>query len=267
MRHLKSITLKRVVIGLGVFSILMTSTTLIAAYHAVRAHISWQAEYTNFKRAKALPAYKSIRSARRIDPSWPQDSKRVLLVGDSRVQQWRNLPEIDGVAFKNAGLGGETTSELNERIAILIERTRPDLVIIQIGINDLVTARAEPNLAAAIELSVRSNVLSTVRQLRDRDIEVRVFEIIRPSKSGFDQGEYEWFIAFVNRMNAQLDTELKTLNSSIIKADFAFVEDSESGTPNSKFYVDSLHFSDAGYETLNSILLENNPTKLLGSPK
>src|SRR5438477_475609 len=63
-------------------------------------------------------------------------SKTVLLMGDSRVVDW-GLPEIRNARIVNVGTCGVTSAQLALRCEELLGKYKPEIVVLQVGINDL----------------------------------------------------------------------------------------------------------------------------------
>ena len=79
-------------------------------------------------------------------------------VGASRGEDYpRVLAELTGLDVVNAGVSGDTTAGGLARLPGILEDTRPDLMILLLGGNDILrnqnVAKARDNLAAMIELA------------------------------------------------------------------------------------------------------------------
>lgn len=85
----------------------------------------------------------------------------VLLLGDSRIRLWPAIESTD-LRIVNAGAGGETTAQILLRIDAVLAETRPKVVVIEAGINDLRTIPLFPNEADAIERTCRENLCHIV---------------------------------------------------------------------------------------------------------
>jgi len=108
--------------------------------------------------------------------------QRVILFGDSRIQQWKNLPELEGFEFINRGIGGETTAQLRMRFKPDVLVLKPDVVILQLGINDLVVLGVAPNHATATIQQCQDNLKVLVEKLTKQAVEVILLTIIPPAK-------------------------------------------------------------------------------------
>ena len=65
---------------------------------------------------------------------------RVVLIGDSRVSRWPASEWTTPWEIINRGIGGETVAQLATRFRSDAVRLDPDVIVIELGINDLVAA-------------------------------------------------------------------------------------------------------------------------------
>ena len=89
---------------------------------------------------------------------------RVLLVGDSRAEQWTNADGLDDFRFINHGVGGLTTAQLLGRLHEDLRSTKPDIVILQAGVNDLKTLPLFPQRRDDIIANCKTNLEAIVTQ-------------------------------------------------------------------------------------------------------
>jgi hypothetical protein len=74
----------------------------------------------------------------------PADSsKTVVFYGDSRAAQWPS-PIVNGFWFVNRGIGSQTTAQVTSRFDEHIAPLEPDIIVLQVGINDLKTVTLFP---------------------------------------------------------------------------------------------------------------------------
>jgi hypothetical protein len=100
----------------------------------------------------SLQYYREL-NATRLDPlglnhfSDPQEGANGIIAvffGDSRAESWPP-PNITGFEFINRGIGAQTTAQVIQRFDLHTAPLQPDIIIIQVGINDLKTIRYFPN--------------------------------------------------------------------------------------------------------------------------
>jgi len=93
----------------------------------------------------------------------------LLLMGDSRVADW-GLPQFKNWRVINAGVAGSTTAQLVLRSGELLEKTHPQIVVIQSGINDLKILGVRPELRAAVVSTTVSNLTRVAEECRLRKV-------------------------------------------------------------------------------------------------
>jgi lysophospholipase L1-like esterase len=111
----------------------------------------------------------------RLHPTFPvpaavvaRDQRPVVLfLGDSRMQDWPDLPKERFVTV-NAGGGGETTEQIRLRADRTLAVVQPKLVVLQAGINDLKAIGALPERAKEIEARCLENLTALVELSRAR---------------------------------------------------------------------------------------------------
>ena len=103
------------------------------------------------------------------------------------------MPRLEGFEFINRGIGGETTAQLRMRFKPDVLALKPDVVILQLGINDLVVLGAAPNRALVLLGVAPNHATATIQQCQDnlkvlvekltkQAIEVILLTIIPPAK-------------------------------------------------------------------------------------
>jgi lysophospholipase L1-like esterase len=71
-----------------------------------------------------------------VDPVRPLT---VLFYSDSRAADWPP-PDLPDLLFVNRGVPGQTSTEALRRWTTYGAPLRPDIVVLQVGVNDLTTA-------------------------------------------------------------------------------------------------------------------------------
>lgn len=96
-------------------------------------------------------------------PAPPPGVRRVVFMGDSRAEDWP-LPQVAGYEFINRGIGGQMTIQVLERFDRQVAPLRPDVVLIQVGINDLATIPVFPDRQAQIVADCKANIEQLVEK-------------------------------------------------------------------------------------------------------
>lgn len=172
----------------------------------------------------------------------------LLLLGDSRIQQWPRI-QIDGWNVINAGVGGITSSQLALACAGPIERTRPKVVLVQVGINDLKLLGLRPDLRNQLVQLYASNIVQIVQQARKNGAQTIVTTILPAGRPSLAR-RFVWSDAVaqgVNEANA-------LLLSALAKQPDVRVVDLFEGRPPFELYSDTLHLRPAAYEMLSGLV-------------
>ena len=82
----------------------------------------------------------------------------VVFFGDSRAQMWSVPANLKGFSFINRGIDTQTSTQVLGRFDQHIVPLNPDIIIIQVGINDLKTIPLFPQEKAAIINNCKANI-------------------------------------------------------------------------------------------------------------
>jgi lysophospholipase L1-like esterase len=182
----------------------------------------------------------------------------VVFFGDSRAHDWIH-PKIDGYHFVNRGIGAQTSAQVAARFNQHIKPLNPDIIILQVGINDLkaiplfpgqkdaIVSQCKENIRQIISNSLNQGaivVLTTIFPLGILPIERRLVWSDDVSKA----------IDEVNRFFYSLQGE------GVIVFDTASILANDNGIVRREYSKDFLHLNDSGYLALNEglvIVLQN----------
>lgn len=178
----------------------------------------------------------------------------VLLFGDSRVAQWRPLPDRPYPVTRH-GHSGESAIRLVPSFQAALDRHKPDLVIVQAGVNDAVAASlaSSEERARALEAS-KAAFAAMAAAAEARGIKLIILEPIPPIRPDLARrliwrGHVEPYLA-----------DLSGALPSIAAAHGATVEDAlpllgaDAAHVPERYRRDSLHLTPDAYRALNSLL-------------
>ena len=204
--------------------------------------------------------YKEL-NATRLDPLGLQrfpvsvGSSRPALVfyGDSRAAQWPAPPGFTGES-QNFGIGGQSTEQILARFDAHFAGVKPQITVIQAGINDLKTIPLFPEREAAIIATCKQNlgtIIGRARQMGGRVIITTIFPLgeLPLLRRPFWSDRVEPAITQVNEYLVSLAS---TDVSVIVTADLLT---DERGRLRPACSQDLLHLSSEGYRCLNEELL------------
>lgn len=240
-----------------------TKTTLLiislltnAALLATCASLLFMAQsfYTDYRYFRALGIGTSEASTLETADS-PAGETRIVLYGDSRVQNWIPLPTMNNLIFINAGINGETTTEIRRRFDHDVLRHNPDIVVIQAGTNDLTASVTrgiqDPQLLLA---DMHSNMEYFITTLIASNIEVVVTSVF-PNNTIPMVKRLFWF----NTLQSEIEASNKVFKQLSQTAgahwlDLTPVFFNADDKVNSQLYIDTLHINPAGYRIINPLL-------------
>lgn len=206
-------------------------------------------------------------NATRLDPlglsAFPVDERiekeegvrTAVFFGDSRAAQWPNPDGLDGYRFFNRGIGSQTSVQVAARFQAHVAPLQPDLIIVQMCINDLKTIPLFPQNEQAIIHNCLANidqVLAEAEQIGAKVILTTVF----PVGDVPLERRIVWSPAIaeaVKTVNEQIRT--KASDSIYIFDSYDFLADKQ-GLLNSTYSFDELHLNENGYAYLNQELIQ-----------
>jgi lysophospholipase L1-like esterase len=220
---------------------------LIGAAFLVRQY------YIQGLETKAAPANDQVYE--RANALLPAKSQwRVVLFGDSRVEQWSPLPHIDGVEIVNRGVDGETTAQMRLRFDADVLRLQPDVVVIQAGINDLVAASLSAHAGDRIRQGLRDNLRQLATLSAAAGARVVLLTIIPPASPSLPR-RLVWNPDIVEDVE-DVNAFIRSLDSldGVIVVDAAGLLAPSGGELPADYAHDTLHFEPAAYATLNKAI-------------
>jgi lysophospholipase L1-like esterase len=184
--------------------------------------------------------------------SLPAERPVAVIVGDSRAAEW-TAPTMSNFTFVNRGIGAQTTAQVLGRFAPDVAPVRPDIAVIQVGVNDLKALPLFPEQRASIVQNTKDNIMKLVQLSLDAGAKRVVVTTI------FPLGEIPWerrlvwsddvavAIDEVNSFLASLASDrVEIMNTS------AIIAQHETVLP--VYRRDFLHLNAAGYAALNQEL-------------
>jgi len=181
----------------------------------------------------------------------PAGRVQVLFLGDSRMQEWPDLPS-ERFATINAGGGGETTAQIRLRAAATLDAVRPQFVVLQAGMNDLKTMGALPDVAHDTEAACLTNLSALVALCRERGARVVLVPILPAAKPS---------LVRLPVWSSEIDAARRRVNAALRKrfasaAGIALLDERALGMDTAADYRDTLHFRAETYTKLEAAALK-----------
>ena len=217
----------------------------------------------NLLLARRGRGYERLFNMTRLDPlgamvydanaELPDDVRRVVFFGDSRARQWPAPPLPPGVTVINRGIDGHTAVQSRLRFEAQIRPLLPDVVVVQVGVNDLIGIDYLPAERDAIVANCRVSIAAIVEAVRAADATVVLTTIFPPGRPlsweralGF--AEVEAAIREVNGWMAGLaDGQVVVLDTAVVLGD-------AEGRVRDAYRDDTWHLNPDGYAALNGAL-------------
>ena len=174
-------------------------------------------------------------------------NKTIIFYGDSRAADWPP-PELPQFSFINRGVGGQTSAEALAYVDHTLAGLLPQIVVAQIGINDLSVLTFNPGQRQPIVTACKNNIrqlVSRLEELSEQIVLTTIFPVGDADLFIFDTAE---LIDAVDQVNATIHS-LAGSNAVIFDAFSILVADD--GLVQPDFALDMLHINRQGYAALN----------------
>jgi len=198
----------------------------------------------------------------RDKPEVPNGKELVVFLGDSRALAWP-APESDHFVFANRGAGGQTSTQVLGRFSNDIPALQPDIIVIQVGINDLTAIPTLPNQQRRIIARCKENIQALTEQAIAVDATVILTTIFPVRRTVFPWQTFgsESVANGVEDVNKFIRSLAGT---NVIVMDTSEILASSDGNLQPEYSLDTLHLNEKGYLVLNialSSILEKIPDR------
>ncbi len=184
------------------------------------------------------------------------DLKRVVFFGDSRVEGWSPPNNLSGWEFLNRGIGGQTTAQVLGRFSAHVAPLQPQVIVLQVGVNDLRTIPIFPDKRAQIIANCVTNIQIIIKEAKDLGATVILTTIFPVGDPSLERSVFYW--------SDDIAVAVKEVNNLLrpLASDHVIVFDADpilldaKDLPRADYMEDSLHLSAAGYAALNQRLAQ-----------
>ncbi|MEL6816455.1 MAG: GDSL-type esterase/lipase family protein, partial [Cyanobacteria bacterium J06598_3] len=163
----------------------------------------------------------------------------------------------DGYDFINRGIASQTSAQVLQRFSAHVVPLDPDIIVIQVGINDLKTIGLFPEQAEDIMSAYQANMRALVALAQQETEATVVVSTILPAGDVTWARRLVWSDAIdqaVIEMNESLKTRANGTDVFIFDG-FSLIAAATAESGRSAYYKDELHFTQLGYDLLNEPLL------------
>ena len=184
-----------------------------------------------------------------VDP----DTKLVVFFGDSRAFRWPAV-ELTLYRFVNRGIGAQTSAQVLARYDAHVASLQPQIVLLQVGINDLKTIPLFPERRDEIVTTLQENIAQIIEKSRAQEATIILTTIFPVGTVPFER-RLVWSNAVVEA-SADVNAYIRDLGEDdVIVFDTVPILASASGQVHEEYQIDLLHINQAGYEALNQELV------------
>lgn len=184
--------------------------------------------------------------------------RRVVLFGDSRARQWTTPPQNEQYVFFNRGADGQTSAQALYRFSYHVPPLKPDIVVIQVGANDLMAVSLLRGDREEIIADCQANIVAIVEQSRAAGARVVLTTIFPLGGLPFEQQLLG--VAAVPAAITEVNAFIRGLAADdLIVFDAATLLSDADGRLPAEYQADFLHVNARAYALLNNELLQILP--------
>ncbi len=179
---------------------------------------------------------------------------RIVFFGDSRAASWIS-PQIDGYEFINRGISSQTSIQSIERFSAHVRPLKPNIVVIQVGVNDLKTIALFPERKQEIIANCQANIKRIVGEVQSLGAVAIVTTIFPVGEVPLERKPF-WSDDIAVAIK-EVNTYIATLanDKTIVFNTFPLLAD-DRGMMLSKYRLDELHLNPQGYALLDRELVK-----------
>lgn len=184
------------------------------------------------------------------------DKVTVVFFGDSRLAEWSPPPDLSGFEFVNRGIGAQTSTQVLQRFDYHVKPLRPQIIVIQVCINDLKTIPLFPERKRTIITNCQENIRQIVARSLDLDATVILTTLFPIGEVPLDR-RFFWSDE-VNQAIGEINSFIFSLEGEnvIVLDTYPILASGENGVIQDGYAKDFLHVNAAGYKALNNGLTE-----------
>lgn len=232
------------VLALSVGLVVMTALSLASLIEARRQYRHWQTV-----RLDPLGLAQFDGGVVERKPG----TRLAVFFGDSRAEQWPAPEGLPGFAFANRGIGGQSSAQVLLRFGAHITPLKPDLLIVQVGINDLTAIPVLRSRRDAIVTETIGNIRRIVAEATSGGATVVLTTIFPTGPAPLTR----WLVWSdeVPQAITEVNQAIRTLAGPrviIFESDSVL---SHNGRIRAEYAADILHLTPAGYRALNRALV------------
>lgn len=179
--------------------------------------------------------------------------QRVVFFGDSRAQNWP-APNVPDYEFINRGIGAQTSAQVAGRFEDHVTPLKPDMLILQMCINDLKTIPLFPDQREAIITNCLTNTGTIIERSTVISAKVILTTVFPVGEPTLERRLFFWSDEIAESIS-EVNVSLRAMASEhVLVLDAFALLAGENGLINPGYALDALHLNSQGYEKLNIAL-------------
>ncbi len=186
-------------------------------------------------------------------PPRASQAQRVVLLGDSRALMWTtpDATALPSVQFVNRGIGFQTTEQVVRRFEHDIPQLKPDVVLLQLGVNDLKCIALFPERKPEIVEKTKRNIQALVALSRAAGATVVLTPVFPLGPLPLHRRPF--WSPHVAASIVEVNRFLETLATAhVFWLPVADVLTDGDGQVRDAYALDLLHLTPAAYDALNT---------------
>lgn len=196
----------------------------------------------------------------------PSAKRVVVFLGDSRAKSWPVPPlpaDAPPTIFFNRGIGFDMSARVLRRLDAHVTPLRPDIAVVQVGVNDLMDILLEPENGMATIVQCQANIERIVNHLHARKTHVILSTIFPVANITSPEDRSFWGLPAAGAVDpiaaaiVSVNGALRSLhNANVTLFDAHAVLRNERGFLDERYMADGLHLNATGYAVLNEHLTD-----------
>lgn len=180
----------------------------------------------------------------------------IWMLGDSRISRWDLSLLSDSLKVANLGIEGQTSAQVYYRFKNYLEIDSPELVIFEVGINELKIIGLDKNLAKSITDNFYGNIEALIGLCSKYDIKMILINVFPVGKIELKR-RFVWN-GHVNEAIKVANDRLKSYcdNNRVYYFDAYTLLAEKGETVKLEYQADFLHINRRGYEVLSRELIK-----------
>lgn len=179
----------------------------------------------------------------------------VVFYGDSRAAQWI-APQSDSFTFINRGIGNQTSTQVLLRFEEHIQPLQPNIIILQVCINDLKTIALFPERKDEIIGNCKTNIEKIVQRAHELNSTIILTTVFPTSGNVPIARKLVWSNDIYEAINEVNDFILNFPDKKVILFNTTGILANSDGNTKVEYVYDLLHLNNNGYDALNFELVK-----------